>query len=97
VATLKQYTLKIWQAHRTVSAKLGSDVASGSLEQRAAALSADAMIAILIKCLTDNAILTDAQLNATLTAALSVTYPPLPTTVTPTSDAPVVPDPDLGV
>lgn len=96
MATFKQYTLKIWQAHRTVSARLGADVAAGSLAERAAALSADAMVAILIKCLTDNAILTDVQLNAALAAAQTVTYPPLPPVVTATSVQPVVPDPDLG-
>lgn len=96
MATFKQYTLKIWQAHRTVSARLGADVSAGSLAERAAALSADAMVGILIKCLVDNAILTDVQLNATLAAAQAVTYPPLPPGVTRTSDQPVVPDPDLG-
>lgn len=97
MATLKQYTLKVWQVHKTVASRLGFDVSSGSLEQRAAALGADAAVAMLIKCLTDNGVLTDAQLNATLTTALATAYPPLPPVVTPTSDQPVVPDPDLGV
>lgn len=97
MATLKQYTLKLWQVHRTVASRLGFDLASGSLEQRAAALGADAAVALLIKCLTDNGVITDAQLQTTLNAALAAVYPPLPPVVTPTSDNPVVPDPDLGV
>lgn len=96
MATLKQYALKLWQVQRTVSARLGADIAVGSLDQRASMLSTDVTLAMLIKCLTDNGVITDTQLNATLAAAQTLTYPPLPPQVGQTSDQPVVPDPDLG-
>jgi hypothetical protein len=97
VASVKQYTIKIWQAQKKIAAALGTDITTGGVADRARAISSDAVLAILIKTLTDAGVITDAQLNAALLAASQLSIPPLPPEVVVTSDDPPAPDPDLGV
>lgn len=96
MATVKQYTIGLWRAHRTVSRKLGLAADWGSLDQRAGVVSTDVMLAGLIKLLTDAGVITDAQLNAMYTAIAAADYPKLPSMVPNTEDGEPVAEPDLG-
>lgn len=96
MATFKQYAMRLWSAHKSVSQKLGSDVSTAPLTDRVNAMTTDIIIAGLIKTLTDAGVITDAQLNTAYNAITNATLPSLPAVVTRTSDRPTVPDPDLG-
>lgn len=96
MATFKQYALKIWDTHRAVSQKLGADISTAELTDRVNAVTTDVILAGLVKALTDAGVITDAQLNAAYNAIKAAPLPPLPAVVTPTSDNPAGPDPDLG-
>lgn len=96
MATVKQYAMNLWRVHRTVSRKLGLAVDWGSLDQRAGVVSTDIMLAGLIKLLTDNGVLTDAQLNAMYSNIAAADFPKLPSMVPNTEDGEAVAEPELG-
>lgn len=96
MATVKQYTMNLWRVHRTVSRKLGLSVDWGSLDERAGVVSTDIMLAGLIKALTDNGVVTDAQLNAVYNAIASAEFPKLPAMIPNTVDGEALAEPDLG-
>lgn len=94
MATIKQYARNLWQAHRAVARKLGTDPAVGSPDERIQILSTDVLLAGLCKALTDAGVLTDAQLNTVFTAVANADYPVQRAVLQP-EDGPA-PDPDLG-
>ena len=95
MATVKQYTLNLWRAHKTVCQKLGMDVTYGDPQERVRVISWDVMLAGLVKVLTDKVLVTDAELTAVFNAITSASFPPLPLVSPPDFDQ-TVPDPDLG-
>lgn len=96
MATVKQYTLSLWRAHRAVCRKLGTDVSWGDSSERVRAVSSDLMLAGLIKVLTDKGLITDQELNAVYSAITTADLPALPPVGCPdTGQWPS--DPDLGV
>jgi hypothetical protein len=64
VATTRQYwsTLRTWQ--QNIAQKFGVNIQYGSMEGRAVAATDAAMVAILVKALTDKGVLTDADILA---------------------------------
>lgn len=95
MATVKQYALNLWRAHRTISQKLGLSVDYGSSDVQAMTASADVMLAGLIKILTDKGVITDGELTTVYTALANANYPLLYTTPAP-EDGATAPDIDLG-
>ncbi len=59
----------------------GADLASLPKDTRVAIYSVTAMVALLIKALNDNGVLTNAQLSAAVTAARAETWTELPNRV----------------
>lgn len=97
MATIKQYTLKLWGVHKTVCYKLGMDVSWGDSSERVRVISTDLMLAGLVKALTDKGVLTDAEINSVFTAINNATLPALPPVERPDLDnGGQAPDPDLG-
>jgi len=102
MATLKTYVRNLWTAEKTIYSKLSGGVQDMRVMpywSRLLVLTLNVIISVLIKVLTDKAVVTDAELNAALTAATGATYPVQPETI-PVEDEdrgthPV--DPDVGV
>jgi hypothetical protein len=97
MATVKQYAKNLWGVHKIVALKLGVDITWGSQEKRVMAISNDILLAGLIKVLTDNAVITDAQLNAVYNAITSAAFPVQPSEVPGNQDGTQAADPDIGV
>lgn len=97
MAALKVYATSLWKAQRVICQKLGLQVASAPLSERALAVSGDVLLGTLLKVLVDKGLVTDAELNAAYNAAASAAIPPLAIEVTmPTQDGEVAPDPEMG-
>jgi|SRR5689334_13484705 len=96
MATVKQYALQLWSAHKTVCQKLGSDITWGSVDERVRVLGTDVMLGTLIKVLVDQGVVTNAQLTAAYNAVTSATFPSLPPDIAAPDTGQTVPDPDLG-
>lgn len=96
MATVKQYTLRLWKAHATVSRKLGVDVEWGALDKRVQTLSADVMLAGILKVLTDKGVLTDTELNQVYAQITNASFPALPVGIPAPQEGVTTPDPDLG-
>lgn len=75
MATVKQYVNNMLDVEQKIGRKYDCDITQMPKELRVLNLAILAVIAVVVKTLTDNAIITDAQLNATLTAARDDTYP----------------------
>lgn len=97
MATVKQYALQLWGAHKTIAQKLGMDVTTANTSTRVSALSEDVMLGTLIKVLVDKGLITNQDLTTAYNAVIAAQFPPLPSEVVVTSDSPPAPDPDLGV
>lgn len=78
MATIKQYVTNMLDVERKVAWKLDADISQLSKEFRVLNLALLMVIAVVIKTLTDNGVITDAQLNAVLTAARDDSYTPEP-------------------
>jgi len=78
MATLMTYVRTMWDVQQTVSNKLGYDLRRGSLEMRAAVLSIDATLALLIKVLVDTGVVQDAVLNGAVQQVRNMAINPLP-------------------
>ena len=74
MTTVKAYIQTMRAAQNAVAPQLGSDMTRADLGVRARNTSVLAMIAVLMKTLTDNAVITDAQLQAVLNAAVADVY-----------------------
>lgn len=74
MATVKSYITNMLAVQQKIAIKLDADVSQLSKEFRVLNLSILAVIAVVVKTLTDNGVITDAQLQATLTAARDDTY-----------------------
>lgn len=97
MAALKSYATNLWKAQRVLCQKLGLQVASAPLSERALAVSGDILLGTLCKLLVDKGLVTDAELNSAFNTAASSPLPQLQTSVPmPTQDGDVVPDPDMG-
>lgn len=79
MATIKQYITNMLAVEQKIAWKYDSDISQLSKEFRVLNLAILAVIAVIVKTLTDNAVITDAQLNAVLVAARDDSYPPEPT------------------
>lgn len=78
MATTVTYYRQLKNARDTIAAALGVDVRSVQTETRAMSNAVLACLAILIKALTDNGVLTDAQLQAAVQTALAEAWDPEP-------------------
>lgn len=97
MAALKIYATNLWKAQRAICQKLGLQVASAPLSERALAVSGDILLATLCKVLVDKGLVTDAELNAAYNAAAGANIPQLAVDVPmPTQDGETAPDPDMG-
>lgn len=97
MAALKVYATNLWKVQRAVCAKLGLQVASAPLSERALAVSGDILLGTLCKLLVDKGLVTDAELNAAFNATAAASIPQLAVTVPmPTQDGESAPDPEMG-
>jgi len=78
VATLPVYMAKLKDLCMAVGSKMGCDLTKEPKNTRVGLFSTQAGVAVLIKTLTDNGIITDQQLQATLDAATGGNYPDEP-------------------
>lgn len=90
MASVKAYVASMLDVEQKIARKLDSDISQLPKEFRVLNLAIIAIIAVLVKTLTDNAVITDAQLNAVLAAARDDTYPSEP------SEYPAVPPGGTG-
>ena len=74
MATVKTYINNMLAVEQKIAVKLDADISQLSKEFRVLNLAILAVIAVVVKTLTDNAVITDAQLQATLAAARDDTY-----------------------
>jgi hypothetical protein len=95
MATVKQYALNLWRAHRAVCRKLGADLSWGDSTERIRMLGSDVMLAGLIKVLTDKSLVTDQELDTVFTAITNADFPVLSPVIAPEPGL-ETPDPDLG-
>lgn len=95
MATVKQYAISLWRAHRAVCRKLGADLSWGDPTERIRVIGSDVMLAGLIKVLTDKSLVTDQELNAVFTAITNADFPALGPVSAP-GPGQETPDPDLG-
>ena len=85
MTTVKQYVTQMQGIQKNIGLKFGSDITQRDKQARVTNLASLALLAVVIKTLTDNAVITDAQLLAVLNAAAADTYadepvnPPPPT------------------
>lgn len=83
MATVKAYVNNMLAVERQVAVKFDSDISQLPKEFRVLNLALLVVIAVVMKTLTDNGVITDAQLNAVLVAARDDVYPPEPAEVPP--------------
>lgn len=69
------YVRQLKVAEYALAKQMGSDLTTSSKELRVALLAATAATAVLAKALVDQGVLTNAQLQAALTAAQAETFP----------------------
>ena len=74
MATIKQYIVNMRTAQRAIGTLLGVDVGRIDKQSRVVLLAGDAISAVICKTLVDNGVITDAQLAATLDAAMADVY-----------------------
>lgn len=97
MATIKAYARNLWNVHKIVSQKLGTDIRWGSSEARVAALTNDVCLAGIVKILTDKGLITDAELQAVFTTITNADFPRQPAIINAPGEDGVIADPDLGV
>lgn len=96
MATVKVYAKSLWTVQVTVCRKLGIDLPVASQSTRVLMICNAVLFAGLFKVLTDNGVVTDAQLNNIFTAIAAADFPSQPLSVPmPVDDTPA-PDPNLG-
>lgn len=78
MATVAQYVTSMRQRQDVIARKLGSDIATADKQTRVVNLAILILLAVVIKLLVDKAVLTDAELTATLNAARDDTWPEEP-------------------
>jgi hypothetical protein len=98
MATIRAYVNQLWDAQQFIARQLGSDLARGPLEQRAAVLSIDLTTAVILKTLVDAGVTTDVALQATMTSVRNAIYKKQPGFVPAPgdNDEGVTQQPDLG-
>ncbi len=74
MATVKTYITNMLAVEQKIAIKLDADVSQLSKEFRVLNLALLAIIAVVVKTLTDNGVISDSQLQATLVAARDDTY-----------------------
>jgi hypothetical protein len=74
MASVKTYLNTMLAVEQKIAIKLDSDISQLSKEFRVLNLAILAVIAVIVKTLTDAGVITDAQLQATLAAARDDTY-----------------------
>jgi hypothetical protein len=79
MATLPQYLQKLRLMHRATARKVGLDLQNQDVGSRALAASAGAVIAVIVKTLTDKGVITDEDLDATWAQMEALTLPQEPT------------------
>lgn len=85
MASVKQYVAAMLDVEQKIARKLDSDISQLSKEFRVLNLALLVVVAVVVKTLTDNAVITDAQLNAVLAAARDDAYQPEPSEPPPPS------------
>ena len=78
MTTVKQYVNQLKGDQKAIALEYGSDVSQLDKQTRVLNNSVLALIAVLLKTLTDNAVITDAQLLSVLNAAAADQYPDEP-------------------
>jgi hypothetical protein len=74
MASVKTYLNTMLAVEQKIAVKLDSDISQLGKEFRVLNLAILAVIAVIVKTLTDAGVITDAQLQATLAAARDDTY-----------------------
>jgi hypothetical protein len=74
MASVKTYLTNMLAVEQKIAIKLDSDISQLGKEFRVLNLAILAVIAVIVKTLTDAGVITDAQLQATLAAARDDTY-----------------------
>jgi hypothetical protein len=74
MASVKTYLNTMLAVEQKIAVKLDSDISQLGKEFRVLNLAILAVIAVIVKTLTDAGVITDAQLQATLVAARDDTY-----------------------
>jgi hypothetical protein len=75
VATLPQYLQRLRLMHRATAKKMGLSLQDQDATDRVLAASAGAVIAVIVKTLTDKGVITDADLEATWAEMEALTLP----------------------
>jgi hypothetical protein len=78
MATVQQYVASMKDAQATVAIQLGADLSLESKTTRVLNTSLLGMVAVVAKTLVDKGLITNAELNATLTTAMAEIWPGLP-------------------
>lgn len=68
MATIAQYVQKMRSTHQLVAWKMGTDVSGMQKSTRAAVAAVFVVVAVVVKTMVDKGLITDADLNAQLTA-----------------------------
>jgi hypothetical protein len=82
MATIPQYVKTMRDAQWSIASKLGVDLSRADKVTRVLMLSTLAVLAVVVKTIVDQGLITDAQLKATLNTLRQATYtdePPEPT------------------
>lgn len=74
MATVKQYLTQLRARQDAIAVKLGTDISRADKQMRVLNLSVLALLAVLIKTLTDKQLITDGELLAVLNAARDDAY-----------------------
>ena len=97
MATIRQYVDRLWDVQQVVARQLGYDLRQSEIGLRAAILSVDITLAVLVKVFTDAGVITDAALNLAFNRAKLFAYPPLSQSpVIIPEDGSELPGPDIG-
>ena len=75
MASIGQYLQRLRVMHRLTAAKLGMDLQRTSKENRVLAASAGAVIATIVKALTDKGVITDADLETAWLETVGTVFP----------------------
>ena len=78
MATVKTYVANMLDVEQRIARKLDSDISQLPKDLRVLNLAILLVVAVVVKTLTDQGVITDAQLQATLAAARDDSYPPEP-------------------
>jgi hypothetical protein len=74
MATVKQYIIQMRNRQKTIATKLGADITRADKQTRVLNQSLLALLAVVIKTLTDKGVINDAELIATMNAAEADAY-----------------------